>query len=314
MTTIYGIAMVRNEADVIRLTIIHHLSLGFDGLLIVDNGSSDGTDQELARFRHDKRVRWTRDDSPYHQSEITSELAREAFSLGADWVVPFDADEFWYARNYNFRQLLSETQAGALEVSEIDFIQRREQLFPSPEALLTMTRRAFEPIGSPALNQERVESNQFAFVEMKRPPKWLCRATPEVSFSFGNHEVSGVDGPYERCESLVILHAPLRSRATLEKKTEHGLRHDEAGEPPGIGWHARRWARLREEGELEKEWAANSYADGHLDVYGSRRPVVWDPTLRDLVAPIISTLDRTRLKLQDKYQGAIKSDHLTVQG
>lgn len=300
---IYGICMVRNEVDIIRLTILHHLALGFDGLIVVDNGSSDGTDKELASFRYDKRVKWTRDESPWRQPAIMSEIAREAFRGGADWVVPFDADEFWHAWSYNFRQVLAESRAGALRVQGINFIQSRAQRLPSPTALLTMMYRAREPIGPLQRCQELVESKQIAYVEKENPPKWLCRATPEVVFSAGYHEVSGVDGPHEVSSGLAILHAPLRSRATLDKKAEHGRRHDEAGDLPGIGWHVRRVARLQAEGALDKEWAANSYAGGCLDVYGTRHTVVWDPTLRDLLAPIIRSLARKQPHHLGEYQG-----------
>ena len=33
--------VVRNEADIVRLNILHHLSSGVDRFLVVDNGSSD---------------------------------------------------------------------------------------------------------------------------------------------------------------------------------------------------------------------------------------------------------------------------------
>jgi hypothetical protein len=39
---------------------------------------------------------------------------------------------------------------------------------------------------------------------------------------------------------------------------------------------------------LEKEWAANSYADdGRLDVYGASHETIFDATLRDAVAPFL---------------------------
>ena len=44
---LYGVSMIRNEADIIRVNILYHLSIGFDRLLVVDNGSTDGTDRIL---------------------------------------------------------------------------------------------------------------------------------------------------------------------------------------------------------------------------------------------------------------------------
>src|SRR5436309_15500717 len=85
-----GIMIVRNEVDIIRLNVLYHFGLGIDRFLIVDNGSSDGTDQVLEELSRQGRVQWTSDSGPYRQAEITTELAREAFRGGADWVVPIE--------------------------------------------------------------------------------------------------------------------------------------------------------------------------------------------------------------------------------
>src|SRR4029077_15297367 len=95
---IFGVALGRSEADIIAVTIRYHLQLGLDGVLVLDNASSDGTDQILERLAQtDNRVRWSRHEGEYQQAELTTGLARDAFRAGADWIIPFDADEFWYA-------------------------------------------------------------------------------------------------------------------------------------------------------------------------------------------------------------------------
>ena len=77
---LYGLMMVRNEADLVRANLAFHLASGVDAFLIVDNGSSDGTTAVLDRLAVDPRIARTRWDGPYRQSEITTALAREAFS------------------------------------------------------------------------------------------------------------------------------------------------------------------------------------------------------------------------------------------
>ena len=89
---IFGLMMVRNEADILRVNLLHHLAAGIDRFLVVDNGSSDGSDQILREMSRDGRVSWTRDDGRYRQAEITTGLAHEARSAGADWVIPIDVD------------------------------------------------------------------------------------------------------------------------------------------------------------------------------------------------------------------------------
>jgi len=279
---VLGISIVRNEVDILGLNILHHLSLGLDEILIVDNGSSDGTDRVLQHLGMDDRIKWSRNAGPYRQPEIFTELAREAYRRGADWVLPIDADEFWDATNRDLRKVLERSNAGALRVQIVNFIQRREQRNRSPSALLHMTRRAPQPMGPVECCHDLVESHQIAYVEMMYPPKWVTRACSTVKIAAGNHLVSGVEGPCEDTDLIVCLHAPLRARSILDAKADTGRRADEAGYPPGEMWHLRRWLRLRDEGALEAEWSANSYVRNHIDVYGAQRPLVFDSRLRDI--------------------------------
>src|SRR5258708_3709562 len=144
---VFGLMLVRNEVDILRINVLHHLALGVDRFLIVDNGSTDGTGDVLRELAEGNRIDWNEEPGPYRQSEITTELARQAFEQGADWVIPIDADEFWYAPRGNLRQVLEQSTAGALQVEVINFVQRREQALPLQEALLSMTRRTSAPIG-----------------------------------------------------------------------------------------------------------------------------------------------------------------------
>jgi glycosyltransferase involved in cell wall biosynthesis len=279
---VFGISIVRNEVDIIGLNILHHLSLGLDEILIVDNGSSDGTTRVLQQLGMDGRIKWSRNAGPYRQPEIFTDLAREAYRRGADWVLPIDADEFWDATNRDLREVLERSNAGALRVQIVNFIQRREQRNTSPLALVHMTRRAPQPIGPVECCQDLVESHQIAYVEMMYPSKWISRACSTSEIKAGNHSVTGVEGACEDTDMIVCLHAPLRARSILDAKADTGRRADEAGYPPGEMWHLRRWDRLRDEGALEAEWSANSYARNHIDVYGTQRPLVFDSRLRDI--------------------------------
>jgi glycosyltransferase involved in cell wall biosynthesis len=287
---IFGISMVRDEADIIGVTVLHHLSLGLDRIIVLDNGSTDGTDEVLRGLgKEDDRVRWTRDEGAFNQAAITTDLAREAYRQGADWVMPFDADEFWWAKRNDFREILTNSHAGALRVRPINFVQAREQHESTPEALLTMTRRSAETFPAGKLSRQLLESHQIASVQMAYPPKWVSRPTSDIEIGRGNHKVTGVRGEYASCNGIVCLHAMLRSRALLASKLERSHRLTEAGIIRGAGrvWH---WARAIGEGKLDQEWAANSYEREHLDVYGKRHQVVFDPRLRRVVAPHVLRL------------------------
>jgi hypothetical protein len=284
--------MVLNEADIVGLAVLHNLSLGLDGVIVLDNGSTDGTEKVLRQLaEEDDRVWWTRDDSLFDQGTITTELAREALRRGADWVLPFDADEFWLARRGDFRSILVDSEAGALSVNPVNFVQARTQHESTPEALLSMTRRVAEPFPPGKLCRRLVESHQLGFVQMAYPPKWISRPTEEIRIGRGNHRVFGVKGKRAACVRATCLHAPLRSRALLESKVERSRRLMEAGMNP-FGWHVSHWAYEIGQGGLEREWAANSYEGEHLHVYGKRYRVVPDFRLRNAVKPLVPRVSR----------------------
>lgn len=286
---VYGLSMIRNEADIIRLNVLYHLSTGFDRMLVVDNGSTDGTDRVLQRLAEEEpRLRWSRDESPaFKQGEIFTGLARDAHGEGADWIVPVDADDFWHARGGDLRRVLAGTDAVALKVNTIDFIQRREQLQSSPDALLHMTRRIEHPVERDRA-LELMQEGEVSYIEMERVPRWISRPSADTKMVRGAHKVSGTEGPQQETEEIVCLHAPLRSYAALQSKAESAVRRGQKSGSGGFGpgWHVSRWQRLRDEGRLEEEWAANSYSDGGLDVYGSPHPAIFDPTLRDALRPL----------------------------
>ena len=251
---VFGVAVVHNEADIIRLTVLHHLAAGLDRLLIVDNGSTDGTDRILRQLARDGRVDWSRDEGAWRAGEMLTTLARRAAAEGADWVIPFDADEFWYAPQRSIRQVLETSTAAALRIHAVDYIQRREQLRSSPDALQHMTGGLPDRLARFGRDWEVVETEQASYVEAKRSPKWISRASATITLSCGNHIVTGISGRYDETDEIVCLHAPLRSRERLETKAR---RVPSTDTPPSKGsWHFGRWRALEAAAELDREWAA----------------------------------------------------------
>ena len=89
---IVAVSTTKNEADIVGFTVAHLLDQGVDRVLVAD-ASTDGTRDVLAGFH---QVTVYDDTDPYHQQpKWVSRLAHDAYELGADWVLPVDADEFW---------------------------------------------------------------------------------------------------------------------------------------------------------------------------------------------------------------------------
>ncbi len=85
-------AIVKNEPDIFEWTLYHSL-IGFDTIIVFNNGSTDGTLDELAmagRFADVRIIDW-----PLHPGQHQAyNHALERFGPDLDWMAFVDADEF----------------------------------------------------------------------------------------------------------------------------------------------------------------------------------------------------------------------------
>ncbi len=279
----FGVLVVRDEADIIRICVLHHLALGCERILVLDNGSTDGTTTVLRRLAARVPLSWTSDPGAYHQGEFVTGLAREARRAEADWILPLDADEFWIAPRGLDHALDRSRQTGALRAERVEFVQRREQLRPDPRGLLTMTMRAPAPARGEAAIGAFLAGERSLF-EVRPAAKLALRPTRRLVVERGAHGATSMAGPIEDTDALTILHAPLRSRACLVRKAEHGERLERAGYLADQGWQVRHWAATARTGTLDREWAANAYdRTGAITVGGRRAALVRDERLADAV-------------------------------
>jgi hypothetical protein len=283
---IFGVLLVRDEVDVVRMCVLHHLAAGCERIVAVDNGSSDGTATVLRRLAMRTPLSWTVDPSPYRQHELVTGLVHEASAAGADWIIPLDADEFWVAGGGLRDRLAEHLPDAAVRVGRVNFVQRREQRRISPRAVLSMTMRVREPVvgaDAPGL----VRSGRMSVLEASPSPKLLLRASADVAVARGAHEASALAGGVAETAAISILHAPLRARAGLEQKAAHGRRLEQAGYEGEQGWHVRHWAAQADRGRLDEEWAAHSHTRGELHVGERSVPLAPDDRLRTALSPYV---------------------------
>lgn len=295
MLKIVAVMVVRNEADLLEVNLRYHAAQGVSEFRIVDNGSSDATAARLRELSRQLNIRWRSDAGAYHQADITTELAAEAFRAGADWILPVDADEFWSAGARGLTQTLAAASTDAIEARVVNFVQDRTSTLAGAAALLTMGARV-DALHPYAGCQELIETREIAFLEMEYPTKWLPRAAGGLRIRAGAHGAAPISTDPRTPAEIVCLHAPIRSRQVLDARAEHGRRLMEAGYPPEHGWHNRRWHRLQVRRQLDSEWEANSSSGGYLQVGPRRTPVVPDARLCDAVRPWIVTADAGALR------------------
>jgi hypothetical protein len=105
--------VTRNEAELLRLNLAHHLAWGFDHAAIADNDSTDATRDVLHSFGDAVTAETIAD--PNDRFAALRRLLRriEARHGQAQWVAVSDTDEFWWLPGVDLRELVSQVPAEA---------------------------------------------------------------------------------------------------------------------------------------------------------------------------------------------------------
>jgi len=234
---LFGVTMVRNEADVIEAFVRHNLRV-LDGLAIVDHGSIDGTSDILARLQAEGLPLHVRRDlePAYRQSATMSALAREALARdAADFVFALDADEFLkLPSRATLERALAEVPAKTHAVLHwFTYV---------PDVL-------HGPFGRGHLRR-RLKNEPSPLYKVIVGRSFL--ESPGDSIAIGNHLVQSDDGapprPHARLreEVAVLAHCPVRSRDQLVGKIVVGHLAYLLTRPTKRRF-ARRWRELYEE-------------------------------------------------------------------
>jgi len=234
--SVWGICLAKNEADIIEHTVRHFLNQGLDGLIVVDNGSSDSTVDVLRKLAsEDDRLFVGEDLEPaFHQGRKTSYLAHLAWRAGADWIVPFDADEQWFAPEVSLPDFLRSSQADVVACAMYN-------VYPAT------ADKTLDLSSAHTLRMESLPTNWAKIAFHARPWVWVRE---------GNHEVRyrGTRGA-----GLKLRHFQYRSPEQVARKVIAGsaaIAHA-FGRSTGVAAHWRDLALMSEEG-LRGRW------DDHL--------------------------------------------------
>ncbi|MDO4784610.1 MAG: glycosyltransferase family 2 protein [Propionibacteriaceae bacterium] len=264
--SVWAVTMVRNEQDIIGLTIAHLFGQGVDHVVVADNNSTDATPQILRDLAAEyPRLHLARDAEPaYYQSQKMTRLAQLAARAGADWVIPFDADEWWFAPGASLKEWLAREAANAPGVAMVK--AALHNMVPTGDAL-----------GGP-------EAEFLMDSSASLPGKVAVRAHPYAVIAMGNHGAARV-GTIR--EGLRIAHAAYRSAEQIERKVRLGAQAVElAGGDQTVATHWRAGASL---GDAEHRQIWDNLRRGGSDArlnYFVRGPMVrvrpgawatWDP-------------------------------------
>lgn len=266
-----GITQVRNEIEVIDFTIWFHLKQDLDFILVCDNGSTDGTN-ELLKNLNDSRIIFSENHGAFRQEDALTNLSRQAYALGADWVVPFDGDEMWFSKN-KLKNDLQNISDGAILIPVTNFIQNR-----IPNKYLSVQYRF--PDNYAYASQKEIEQGSKSSIEFSWGNKHIIRTSDSMIIDAGSHSYSNATSSKISQDIFKIYQVPIRSYEHLIRKAENGLRIKEAGYPYQYGWEAHLWAEKYLCEKLYEEWESNSEVNGIVTRYdGSHFTLEKDETV-----------------------------------
>lgn len=232
---IAAVTMVRDEEDIIVQVISQLFTEGVDRVWVADNMSVDKTRPLLEELAGRYPIIIVDDDEPgYYQPEKLMKLAAMAGADGADWILPFDADEWWMgAAGYTIGQILGSIPADVVVNYGYDHVPRRDDP-DDPDPVRRMGwRRA----------------------DAQRLPKVAYRWAADARLHYGNHDVDHA-GRREH-HVLEYRHFGYRSLDQMVRKVRQGKAALDAA--PGVhqmyGSHWRTKGALAVEA-LEAEWVA----------------------------------------------------------
>ena len=229
---IVAVTMVRDEADVISTTIAQLFAQGVDHVIAADNLSTDRTREILEGFGN---LTVVDDNEPgYYQAEKMTKLARQACDMGADWVLPFDADEIWYGIEGTIAERLAGCDADVVMAAGWDHI------------VTSPGDQRFSPWRRP---------------EYQTLSKVAFRACPTAELNMGNHDVRGA-GPHYTSGVLEYRHFQYRSLAQMARKLRNGRAAYEASDVHHLhGVHWREGGLLTDD-EMAEKWDALCATEG----------------------------------------------------
>lgn len=221
---VWAVSLMHDEADIAFHSVRHMFSQGVDGVLVYDNLSDDGTGDEC--FRAGAEVLFDGDPAHRQGAKMTTLARYAAEEYGAEWIVPFDADEIWHGID-----LLRHVRGNLVLVHGYDYLPRRT---------------------------DNGDENPFRRLEYRRPfhqtyPKVAFRWDSRAAIAEGNHHVWLTD-PVQSGLHLRLSHFQYRSLEQMTHKVRHGAAAmDLAGMAPTEGAHWRSLAALDDAG-IARAW------------------------------------------------------------
>lgn len=248
MYKVFAILMVKNEEDIIEYNIEHLQNQNIDHIFVANNLSWDNTKNILLKLSEKYGNMTVIDDTQfaYEQASKMNRWIKQCYDMGADIIVPIDADEIWYSKipGKSLGDALRENCDGncIFDAKAIDFIPTENDL-DSKNPLESMV-------------YVKQNSDSFQSVAFTKHSNAILGQ--------GNHDV--FQHPGKRVKDVIgIKHYQYRNFEQFARKMKNGKRvYDETTMPEYVGSHWRTLGALDKDGLME--WW-NNYISQPVKLY-----------------------------------------------
>ncbi len=277
-----------NSARIIEAFLDHHRALGFDLVMVMDFGSTDGTLDVLRSKTYTGFVELVAFPgiADLDSSNIMLAMAK-ARNHGDSLCLFCDPDEFLVLGSGRTLADLDLADASALVLNRFNVTGLRSEALADPDSI--------HPLGCLNLKivtRRNPEDFEKESGDLRSPyiftyiwPKVLVKLADTIAIGVGDHRADFVGDAHRLVERshAYLLHYPFSTFDALKRKLDLS-RLDFAANPtlpPSYGWHVRRWIRLDDADRLREEYASHFIADADLPMLLSSGMVEIDDSVRE---------------------------------
>ncbi len=247
--------LVKNEADIIEKNIRYHAKAGIDNFVVMDNNSTDETREILEELKKEFEITIIDEKGIYNQAKWMTKLtyiARKKYN--PTWLIPNDADEFWYSEK-SLKDTIN-SKKRVLTVDRFNFLLQENKKWYESEV------RVENPVFYRKNTQ--LSAEKISIVLTKISPKVIINPKGLLWIRGGNHKALNIFDfrdyfkhydKIKRFEKVKVFHFPIRSFEQFKKNIENRKKLLENGAK--MGPHYKRWVKLLNEGKLEEEFYNN---------------------------------------------------------
>ena len=229
----WGVSLVKNEGDIIVPVVEHLFRQGAGGILVADNDSTDDTRSLLVSLARRYPLYVAQDHEPGHYQGIKMDrLCDWVRRAGADWIIPFDADEFWFGPQGTLSQYFRRCRANIAKA-------QIHSLYPIPGVQFRQGPWRLEVPPHPVLTKVAFRSCRYSL---------LAEGNHMVRRMSPSRSGLRINRPGQLASGLRILHVPWRSYEQFRRKGLQGMEAlSRTGFDAEIGYHWRALGALNGE-------------------------------------------------------------------